>query len=90
SYYILFSMGVMSLCMGYLSPQFRQQDERSKIIRQKGIFYSYFAIIFYFIIFTTLLQFDIIYLTAVDVLYILMSLIIATVFVSFVIVSKFH
>jgi hypothetical protein len=88
SVYITGSMAVMSFCLSYLSPQFKQKDERMKLIRQKGMFFSYFAILSYYIIFSTLLQFEIISITALELVNILIALTISTVFLSFVIVSK--
>jgi hypothetical protein len=88
SVYITGAMAVMSFCLSYLSPQFQQKDERMKLIRQKGMFYSYFAILSYYIIFSTLLQFGIISITALELIHILIALTISTVFLSFVIVSK--
>jgi hypothetical protein len=88
SVYITGSMTVMSFCLSYLSPQFKQKDERMKLIRQKGMFFSYFAILSYYIIFSTLLQFEIILITALELINILIALTISTVFLSFVIVSK--
>ncbi|WP_226672599.1 permease [Rossellomorea aquimaris] len=82
------SLTVMSFCMHYLYPQFKEKDERMKMIREKGIFYSYFAILLYHIIFMAVVQFDIIHLTAMNLLNIMTCLIIMTVFMSMVIMAK--
>jgi hypothetical protein len=84
------SLTVLSFCMHFLYPQFKQKDERMKVIREKGIFYSYFAILLYHIIFMTIVQFDIIELTAMNLLNIMTSLIIMTVFISMVIMAKIY
>ncbi|MDT9027088.1 MULTISPECIES: permease [Rossellomorea] len=84
------SLTVLSFCMHYLYPQFKQKDERMKVIREKGIFYSYFAILLYHLIFMTVLQFDMIQLTAINLLNIMTSLIIMTVFISMVIMAKIY
>lgn len=84
----LLSMTVMSFSMGYLYPQFKQKDERMKMIRQKGLFYAYFALIVYFFIFFLLLGLGIIDISALELMEILSSLTISTVFLSMVYVSK--
>ncbi|MGD6895508.1 permease [Bacillus infantis] len=84
----LLSMTVMSFSMGYLYPQFKQKDERMKMIRQKGLFYAYFALIVYFFIFFLLLGLGIIDISALELLQILSGLTISTVFLSMVFVSK--
>ncbi len=84
----LLSMTVMSFSMGYLYPQFKQKDERMKMIRQKGLFYAYFALIVYFFIFFLLLGLGIIDISALELMEILSILTISTVFLSMVYVSK--
>jgi hypothetical protein len=84
------SLTVLSFCMHYLYPQFKQKDERMKVIREKGIFYSYFAILVFHVIFMTLLQFDVIHLTAMNLLNVLTSLTIMAVFISMVIVARIY
>ena len=39
---VSFGVSVMAFCIAYLYPQFKENDERSKLIREKGMFYSYF------------------------------------------------
>jgi hypothetical protein len=84
------SLTVLSFCMHYLYPQFKQKDERMKMIREKGIFYSYFAILVFHVIFMTILQFDVIQLTALNLLNVLTSLTIMTVFISMVIAARIY
>ncbi|NQD65619.1 permease [Bacillus haikouensis] len=84
----LFAMAVMSFCMSYLHPHFKQKDERMRMIREKGMFYSYFALLSYFMILMWVLQFDLIQLTAMNLLYIIMALTIMTVFISMAVVAK--
>ncbi|MEN8699725.1 permease [Bacillus infantis] len=84
----LLSLTVMSFSMGYLFPQFKQKDERMKLIRQKGLFYAYFALIVYFLIFFLLIGLKIIDISALELLQILSGLTISTVFLSMVYVSK--
>jgi len=81
-------VAVISFCMAYLYPQFKQKDERMKLIRQKGMFYSYFALLFYFAVFIIIVEFQILALTAKDILYSLMTLTVSTVFISWVILAR--
>lgn len=85
---VMFSISVVAFCLAYLYPQFKENDERSKLIRQKGMFYSYFIIIGYLMIMSGLFQFNIIYLNGIQTLYVIQTLIIITVFLSFVVLSK--
>lgn len=86
----ILGLAIISFCMSYLHPQFIQRDERMKMIREKGMFYSYFAILGYFIILMTFLQFSSIQITAMQVMNILLALIISTVFVSMTVVARKH
>lgn len=81
---------VMCCCMAYLSPQMKQQDERFKLIREKGMFYSYFAIVVYLIGLMWLIQFDVIAISAIHVVMLLAFLISSTVFITMVVVSKIY
>ncbi|MCA0173236.1 permease [Bacillus sp. RAR_GA_16] len=88
--YILLSMSIMTFCLSYLQPQFKAKDERSRMIREKGMFYSYFALLGYIMVFLFILQFNIVTISAVTVLSMLAAMLISTVFVSMVIVAKQH
>jgi hypothetical protein len=88
--YMMIAMGVMAFCVGYLYPQFKQKDERMKLIREKGMFVSFIAIMGYFLIFNFGLQFEFFTLTANELLHILSALFISTVFISFVVLSKIY
>ena len=85
---VTFGISVMSFCLAYLYPQFKENDERSKLIREKGMFYSYFIIIGFLMIMSGLFQFNIINLNGIQTLYVIQTLIIITVFLSFVVLSK--
>ncbi|QTN01324.1 permease [Sediminibacillus dalangtanensis] len=87
---IWLAMAVMAFCLSYLFPQFIQKDERMKLIRQKGIFFSFFAFLFYSILLTTLLHTNLIQLTGSETISILTSLMICTVFISWVVLSKIY
>lgn len=83
-----FAMSVMAFCNAYLYPEFKAKDERSKIIRERGMFYSYFILIGYLAIFMTLFQLTSLDLGGDQMVYLLTALLIVTVFTSFVVVSK--
>ncbi|WP_226659314.1 permease [Pseudalkalibacillus hwajinpoensis] len=86
--YIMIAMSIMTFCLSYLQPQFKAKDERSRMIREKGMFYSYFAVLGYIMVFLFLLQFNIVNISAVTMLSVLAAMLISTVFVSMVIVAK--
>ncbi|QHT48682.1 permease [Bacillus sp. SB49] len=85
--YLMVSMAVMSFSMAYLHPQFKQKDERMQLIRYKGLFYSFFAMLIYMFALLTLLEAGV-NLTASMVIQMLIALNICTVFLSWVILSK--
>ena len=87
---VIFALSVMFFSLSYLQPQFKKKDERMKVIQEKGMFYSYFGIMFYFLLFTVLLGFNIIDVTAITAVQLLASLTIMTVFLSMVILSKIY
>ncbi|NYV65719.1 permease [Bacillus sp. Gen3] len=88
--FIQLAMAIMSFCLSYLYPQFKQKDERMKLIRQKGMFASFVAMLIYLIVFNMGIQFDFIILTANEMLHLLSALLISTLFISFVIYSKIY
>jgi hypothetical protein len=85
-----FALSIMFFSLSYLQPQFKKKDERMKLIQQKSMFYSYFILMFYLFTFLWLLHLDIITLTAIALIQILAPLIIMTVFISMVILSKIY
>jgi len=88
--FLFISITIMSFCLGYLYPQFKQKDERMRLICQKGMYVSYFALLVYYIILTVVIQFNFLTLTALQVLNILAALTIITVFLSWVVLSKIY
>src|SRR5699024_11275261 len=58
--YMYISLVFMCFCLSYLAPQFQRNDERTKFIRQKAMFYSFFSIIGYLIVLLALLNFNVI------------------------------
>ncbi|CAI9396753.1 permease [Niallia sp. Sow4_A1] len=87
TYALILALSVMFLSLGYLHPQFKNKDERMKVIREKGMFYSYFIIMFYFFLFIILIHFQVISISAMGIVLILAALTIMTVFLSMVVLS---
>ena len=86
--YPLLGMMIMSFCLSYLHPQFKEKDERMKLIRYKGMFFSFFALTAYYLLFSIGLNLKILTLSATELLNILMALTMSTVFISFVVLAK--
>lgn len=60
--FVMFGISIMVFCIAYIYPQFKDNDERSKRIKEKGMFFSYFFILGYSIILMGLFQFKVIHL----------------------------
>lgn len=58
--FVMFGISIMVFCIAYIYPQFKDNDERSKRIKEKGMFFSYFFILGYSIILMGLFQFKVI------------------------------
>ncbi|HEE9031701.1 permease [Bacillus cereus] len=86
--YPLLGMMIMSFCLSYLHPQFKEKDERMKLIRYKGMFVTIFALTAYYLLFSIGLNLKILTLSATELLNILMALTMSTVFISFVVLAK--
>lgn len=82
------TLAVMAFCYGYLFPQFKEKDERTQSIRQKGIYYAMFVMIISLIIIMLLIQYGIVTLTTIVVVRILISIVFITISLSWVILSK--
>ncbi|UOQ84849.1 permease [Gracilibacillus salinarum] len=88
--YTFLSLSIMSFCLYYLFPHFVKKDERVKIIKQKGAYFSIFAFLLYVMIFSLLLQTNLLQLSASYLIAILASLMISTIFISFCIFAKLY
>lgn len=88
--YLATSIGIMSFCLGYLQPQLKKKDERITFIRQKAMYCTYIALAVYLISFMALIIFNIVAITALDTIIILIALIIATLWLSMVVLTKIH
>ncbi|WP_210471270.1 hypothetical protein [Sporosarcina sp. 6E9] len=85
---IMLSVSIMAFCNAYLYPQFKSNDERSRSIREKGMFYSYFVLVGYLVVFMTLFQFNLLNLDGYQMVCVIAALLISTVFISMVVISK--
>ena len=85
---IFIGAAVMCFCLAKLYPQISKKDVRSKRIRQRGLFVSCFFILIYMAIFTFLFQLKIIALNGYQIISLLTTLSIITIFSSFVVMSK--
>lgn len=65
-----------------------RNDERTKTIKERSMFYSYFINLGYMILLLMLLQFNLLAITASQAIAILAALTIMTVFLSMVVLSK--
>ncbi|MBM7578670.1 hypothetical protein [Jeotgalibacillus terrae] len=79
---------IMCFCLAYLYPQFKENDERSKRIKEKGMFFSYFFILGYMVILIFLFQIDGFMLDGLQTVSLLAALTISTVFISFVVLAR--
>ncbi|WP_188456008.1 hypothetical protein [Virgibacillus oceani] len=85
---VMIGVSVMSFCLAYLYPQFKENDERSRRIREKGMFYSYFFMLGYMIILMSLFQFDLLQLDGYQTVCLLSSLLMMTVFINLVVLAR--
>lgn len=85
---ILFGVAVMAFCNAYLVPHFEAKDERSRTIRERGMYYSYFLLLGLLLVLMTLFQFTPFDLNGFQTTSVIVALIMITVFSSFVVVSK--
>lgn len=88
--YKTLALAIMSFCLNYLYPQFKQKDESMKLIRQKGTLASFFAMMIYIIALNLGIQLNFFILTANELIQILTVLMISTLFISFVVYSKIY
>ncbi|WP_251047278.1 hypothetical protein [Oceanobacillus sp. ISL-74] len=85
---IQLSLSIMCFCLAYLYPQFKKNDERTKVIKERGMFFSYFFFAAYSLMLMLMFQFGLLSLSGYQTVTLMASLMIITVFSSFVILSK--
>ncbi|MCY7823331.1 hypothetical protein MOB34_05855 [Bacillus spizizenii] len=73
---------------GYIYPQFKQKDERANFIKQKGMKWSFIALLIYLVLILYGTYFDVISLTIFEMASTLIALTLITLFSSWVILSK--
>ncbi|MCM2978642.1 hypothetical protein M3592_24620 [Priestia aryabhattai] len=78
----------MCFALSYLFPHFQKKDERMNLIRQKGLYYSFFALMIYLFIAIALIKIGIIALTSLEIASVLISLMVITMWTSWIILSK--
>lgn len=78
----------MAIAISYLYPQFKDKDERANAIRQKGMYYSMFIVLFIVMILLILIQSNIVALTAIEIIRILISVIIISIWTCWIFLSK--
>ena len=85
---VLFGVSITAFCNAYLYPQFKENDERTRRIREKGMFVSYFFTVGYMIILMGLFQLDWINLSGYQTIGVLATLMMVTVPFSFIVLAK--
>ncbi len=82
------SLAYMTFAIGHLYPQFKQKDERVDAIRQKGMYQSIFLVLVVLIALMVLVQFNILVITTLEVIRVMISVIIITIWTNWIILSK--
>lgn len=82
------SLAFMAYAIGHLYPQFKQRDERVDAIKQKGMYLTVFIVLVGLIALMGLIQFNIIKLTALEMIRVIISLVIITIWSCWLIFSK--
>lgn len=78
----------MAFMISYLYPQFKNKDERTNAIKQKGAYFSICIVLFVLIILIALMQFNIVVLTSVELIRIIVSVVIIVIWTSWFLLSK--
>lgn len=84
----LLSMTIIAFCMSYLYPQFKQKDERMRLIRYKGLFFSFFFMLAVMSMLLMVVELTQVSLSASEVIQLLLTLYMSSVFISWVVISK--
>lgn len=78
----------MVFAFDHLYPQFNQKDERVDAIRQKGMYQSIFIVLAILIVLMVLIQFNLLMITTLELIRIIISVIIVTIWTNWVILSN--
>jgi uncharacterized membrane protein YobD (UPF0266 family) len=82
------ALAFMGCSIVYLFPQFKNNDERVKMIKQKGLYYVIFFSLLCLCILNILIQPEVLALTSLEVVRLLLSIIIIAVWASWIVLSK--
>ncbi|MFG6149274.1 permease [Halobacillus sp. B23F22_1] len=88
--YNMAAIAVISFCLSYLYPIFNEKNERRQWIQQKGMTCTSVAVLLYVSFFMLGVQFEWIRLSIVEVLALVTSLGISTLYISFVVLAKVY
>ncbi|MGD6877132.1 hypothetical protein [Bacillus infantis] len=82
------ALAFMGCSIAYLLPQFKNNDERVKMIKQKGLYYVILFSLLCLVILNIFIQTEVLALTSLEVVRLLLSIIIIAVWTSWIILSK--
>ncbi len=82
------TLSYLCFAAGYLYPQFKEKDERTELIKQKGMRYSMIFVLVFFIVALLGNQFNIFNLEIIEMIQIIIALTIITIFTSWIIMAK--
>ncbi|MGG3797932.1 hypothetical protein [Metabacillus fastidiosus] len=85
---LLLSMAITMFCLAYIYPHFVENDERTKKIKERGIFFSFIFIMCYMFILMAIFLFNETLLNGSQTITLLISLSTITVLISFGIMAK--
>ncbi|CAM3931468.1 hypothetical protein [Alkalicoccus chagannorensis] len=84
----ILSLSVLCFALAWLHPQFKDNDERARMIREKGMLFSYFFLVFYLVFLMGITQFNVVYLDAYQALSLVAALMTTTVPMTFVFLAR--
>lgn len=82
------SLVYMAFALFYLYPHFKDNDERTKLIRQKGMYFSIFIVISVLVVLLALIQFTTVNISTLNILRTLISITIIAIWTSWIILAK--
>ncbi|GAK06115.1 hypothetical protein JCM19037_4688 [Geomicrobium sp. JCM 19037] len=88
--FIFLGVAIMCFCLSYLHPQFKENDERARKIKERGMFYSFFIMLGVVTVLITIVLLQVIQVGVLQILGLLAGIMIAVMYVSFVILSRIY
>ncbi|MEW5553120.1 hypothetical protein ABGT22_24930 [Peribacillus frigoritolerans] len=82
------TLAYMGFAISYLYPQFKDKDERTEAIRQKGMYHSLYIVLVVLIALMVLIEFNTLTLTTIEIVRVMISVIIITIWTSWIFLSK--